>query len=84
MKKSPLIALALSIVPGLGQIYALGLQNGFKRGLFFLGSIGVSLWFCLIGIGFIMIAILWLWAALDAAGLVIQVNKGEFGAKPAI
>lgn len=84
MKKNPLIALALSIVPGLGQMYALGGQNGFKRGLFFLGSVGVSLWFCLIGIGFIMVPMIWIWCAFDAAGLVIQINKGEIGAKPAI
>jgi hypothetical protein len=84
MKKSPLIALALSIVPGLGQMYALGFQNGFKRGLFFLGSIGVSLWFCLIGIGFIMVPVIWLWAAIDAAGLAAQINKGGFGNTPAV
>jgi len=84
MKKSPLIALALSIVPGLGQMYALGFQNGFKRGLFFLGSIGVSMWFCLIGIGFIMVPVIWLWAAIDAAGLAVQINKGGLGTTQAV
>lgn len=76
MEKSPIIAAALSILPGAGHVYVLG-NGGFKRGLFFLASIGVSLWFCLIGIGFIMIAILWIWCILDAAGLATKYNKGE-------
>lgn len=83
MEKSPLIALVLSIVPGLGQIYVLGLQDGLKRGLFFLASIGVSIWFCLIAIGFIMVPIIWIWAALDAFGLAANTKNGS-GNMPAV
>jgi len=75
MKKSPLLALILSVVPGLGHIYAMG-TAGIPRALVFMGSIGISLWFCLILIGFIMVPILWIWCAVDAYGMAARENRG--------
>lgn len=76
MSKSPTLAFILSLVPGLGHIYAMG-SAGIPRALAFVASIGVSLWFCLILIGFIMVPILWIWCAFDAMGMAAKINKGQ-------
>ena len=76
MKKSPLLAAILSIVPGLGHIYAMG-TAGIPRALVFLGSISISLWFCLILIGFVMIPVFWIWCAADAYGMAARANHGQ-------
>lgn len=75
MSKSPTLAFILSVVPGLGHVYAMG-SAGIPRALAFAASIGVSLWFCLILIGFIMVPILWIWCAFDAMGCAKLVNDG--------
>lgn len=75
MKKSPALALILSIIPGLGHVYAMS-SRGIPRALIFVASIGISLWFCLILIGFIMVPIIWLWCAVDAYGMAARANQG--------
>jgi hypothetical protein len=76
MKKSPILAFILSIIPGLGHIYAMGIK-GVPRALVFLGGIGISLWFCLLLIGFLMVPVVWLWCAVDAMGMAVLANEAK-------
>jgi hypothetical protein len=77
MYKNPIIAAILSIIPGAGHIYAMGPQKGFKRALFFLGCISLSMWLCFLVVGFLTTPIFWLWCVVDAAGMAkLENNKG--------
>jgi hypothetical protein len=72
MKESPILALCLTIFPGLGHTYALCLWRGLLRGFIFLTLV-------LLGICFMIIpgVIVWVVCALDAAGRAIQENKNR-------
>jgi hypothetical protein len=76
VSKSPILAFILSIVPGLGHIYAMG-AAGIPRALAFAGGVGLSLVLCLLLIGFIMTPIVWIWCAVDAMGITHLVNQGD-------
>ncbi len=70
-KKSPLLALCLLIIHGLGHLYTRGLFGGALRFCFF--------WILLIfGIvfGVIWVSLIWIRCALDAAGQAVKGNKG--------
>lgn len=73
-EKNMLLAIILSVLlPGLGQIY-LGLDN---KGAKFLIAYVVSAILILILIGFLLCAIIWIWALVDTIQSTNTLNRGE-------
>src|SRR5438552_11428025 len=68
LKKSPLVAFLLSVVPGLGQIYAGAIPRGVTL---LLGLPLQALLFWLVGRSALIawLALIWLWNLFDAARL---------------
>jgi len=69
MSKSPILAFILSIIPGLGHIYAAGIAKGLVYLLIIWCTLGISLCFCIFGIGFLMAPLVYLGGAFHAAFL---------------
>jgi hypothetical protein len=70
MKKSSIVALSLSVVPGLGHIYARGLAGGLFRGSIFFFLVLLGLLFAIIpGL------IVWILCAFDAMGQAAKENR---------
>ena len=74
-KKDILLTAILSFfLPGLGHIY-----NGLTRkGISFLIVHIVSAFFTTIGIGFVLMFIVWVWALIDAIKTAEAINRGEY------
>ena len=72
--KNILIAIILSVfLPGLGQIY-LGLDH---KGAIFLIAYVVSAILILLLIGFLLCAVIWIWALIDTIISTNALNRGE-------
>ena len=69
MKKSPFLAMCLSIVPGLGQLYVRGLFGGLLRCSFFWVMFVLAILF-----GFVFVPVVWIWCAFDAASIARSYN----------
>ena len=73
-EKSILLAIVLSaILPGLGQIY-LGLDS---KGSIFLIAYVISAILILFLIGFLLCAVIWIWALVDTIISTNSINNGE-------
>ena len=73
-EKNILLAIILSVLlPGLGQIY-LGLDN---KGAIFLIAYVISAILILLLIGFLLCAVIWIWALIDTIISTNTVNRGE-------
>lgn len=73
-EKNILLAIILSIfLPGLGQMY-LGLDN---KGAIFLIAYVISAILILILIGFLLCAVIWIWALIDTIISANSINRGE-------
>ena len=73
-EKNILVAVILSVVlPGLGQMY-LGLDN---KGAIFLVAYVISAILILLLIGFLLCAIIWIWALIDTIISTNSLNRGE-------
>ena len=73
-EKNLLLAVVLSVIlPGLGQIY-LGLDN---KGAIFLIAYVVSAILILLLIGFLLCAVIWIWALIDTIISANSINNGE-------
>ncbi|HEX8101645.1 MAG TPA: hypothetical protein VF533_03465 [Solirubrobacteraceae bacterium] len=71
-QKSPGVAVLLSLlVTGAGQIYC----GRAGRGIAFFCAAFVSLILCMVIIGFVLLPIVWIWAAVDAHGLAQRQNN---------
>lgn len=73
-EKNILLAIILSVLlPGLGQIY-LGLDN---KGAIFLIAYVISAILILLIIGFLLCALIWIWALIDTIISTNALNRGE-------
>ena len=73
-EKNILLAIILSVLlPGLGQIY-LGLDN---KGAIFLIAYVISAILILLIIGFLLCALIWIWALIDTIISTNAINRGE-------
>ncbi len=73
-EKNILLAIILSVIlPGLGQIY-LGLD---RKGAIFLIAYVVSAILILLLIGFLLCAVIWIWALVDTIISTNSINNGE-------
>ena len=73
-EKNVFLAIILSVLlPGLGQIY-LGLDN---KGAIFLIAYVVSAILILLLIGFLLCAVIWIWALIDTIISTNAINRGE-------
>ena len=73
-EKNIVLAIILSVIlPGLGQIY-LGLDN---KGAIFLIAYVISAILILVLIGFLLCAVIWIWALIDTIISTNSINRGE-------
>ena len=73
-EKNILLAVILSVVlPGLGQMY-LGLD---RKGAIFLVAYVISAILILLLIGFLLCAVIWIWALIDTIISTNSINRGE-------
>lgn len=76
MRKSGILAGLLSLcIPGLGQIYVLGIGAGIARAFWFwIGLILAAIAMAAV-VGLILFPLIWLWCAFDAWGLAGGKNR---------
>lgn len=73
MSKNATLAFILSIIPGLGHFYVMGLWGSALRISFFWILLVLSIFSM-----FILTIPVWIWCALDAAGQAAKLNKKPF------
>lgn len=76
MRKSGILAGILSLcIPGLGQVYVLGIGAGIARAFWFWLGLILSMFGFAVLLGMITFPVFWLWCAFDAWGLASGRNR---------